>query len=147
MPYCVASEQDCSKFRVRKGDVLIARMADPGHGVMVEEDLEAVFASYLIRFRSKNADHGRLLQYWLKSSGYWELVRSRGAGTTRISLNAKVLSGFPLLVPSSPVVRHFANVVQAIRGRVVANVAETETLTAQRDALLPRLMSGELRVS
>ena len=147
VPYCAASEQDSSKFRVRIGDVLIARMADPGHGVMVEEDLEAVFASYLIRFRSKNADHGRLLQYWLKSSGYWELVRSRGAGTTRISLNAKVLSGFPLLVPSSPVARRFANLVRAIRGRVVANVSETETLTAQRDALLPRLMSGDLRVS
>ena len=147
VPYCVASEQDCSKFRVRKGDVLIARMADPGHGVMVEEDLDAVFASYLIRFRSRNADHGRLLQYWLKSSGYWELVYSRGAGTTRISLNAKVLSGFPLLVPSSPVAARFANVVQAIRDRVVANVAETGTLSAQRDALLPRLMSGELRVA
>ena len=147
VPHCVASEQECEKFRVRKGDVLITRMADPGHGVMVEEDLDAVFASYLIRFRPRNAAHGRLLQYWLKSSGYWEVVHGRGAGTTRTSLNARVLSGFPLLVPSDPVAKRFSDAVHAMRNRVVANTAETETLTTQRDALLPRLVSGMLRVS
>ena len=147
VPHCVASEQDCEKFRVRKGDVLITRMADPGHGVMVEEDLDAVFASYLIRFRPRNAAHGRLLQYWLKSSGYWEVVHGRGAGTTRTSLNARVLSGFPLLVPSDPVAKRFSDAVHAMRNRVVANTAETETLTTQRDALLPRLVSGMLRVA
>ena len=126
--------------------MLIARMADPGHGVMVEEDLDAVFASYLIRFRPRNAAHGRLLQYWLKSSGYWEVVHGRGAGTTWISLNARVLSGFPLLVPSDPVAKRFANGVHAIRNRVVANTAETESLTTQRDVLLLPLVSGKLRV-
>ena len=146
VPYCVASERDLAKFRVRRGDVLIARMADPGHGVMVEEEVDAVFASYLIRFRPRNADHGRLLQYWLRSSDYWELVRSRGAGTTRISLNAKVLSAFPLLVPTDPVASHFANAVHSIRNRVVANTTEAETVASKRDALLPRLVSGELRV-
>ena len=147
VPYCVASEQDCEKYRIQKGDVLIARMADPGHGVMVEEeDLNAVFASYLIRFRPRNADHGRLLQYWLRSDNYWELVGSRGTGTTRTSLNAKVLSAFPLLVSSDPVAKHFANAVHSIRTRVVANVNEMETVATQRDALLSKLVSGELRV-
>ncbi len=145
VPYCVASAQDRAKFRVRKGDLLIARMADPGHGVMVEEDLDAVFASYLIRFRPRNAIHGRLLQYWLRSAGYWDLVQSRGAGTTRISLNAKVLSGFPVIVPTSLLAECFTDTVHSIRNRVVANVAEMEGMAAQRDALLPKLVSDELR--
>ena len=147
VPFCAISDGDLQKFLIRNGDVLIARMADPGHGVMVEEDLDAVFASYLIRFRPANADHGRLLQYWLKSASYWELVQSRGAGTTRISLNAKVLSGFPLVIPSDAVAKRFAQAVHSIRSRIVVNVAETEALAAQRDALLPRLVSGEIVVN
>ena len=47
VPYCEASVQDKLKYQVCYGDILIARMADPGHGIMVEENQEAVFASYL----------------------------------------------------------------------------------------------------
>ena len=146
VPYCAASVQDRVKFRVQQGDVLIARMADPGHGLMVEENVDAVFASYLIRFRPRNVDIGRLLQYWLKSENYWDLVQSRGAGTTRVSLNAKALSEFPLLVPDDSTVKQFADLAHSIRNYVVANVKEMETLAAQRDALLPKLVSGEVRV-
>ena len=146
VPYCIASDRDVDRFRMRNGDVLIARMADPGHGIMVEEDLEAVFASYLIRFRPRNADHSRLLQYWLRSSNYWELVRSRGAGTTRLTLNAKVLSEFALVIPTDPVVKCFANTVRSFRRRVVSQLATTARLAALRDALLPRLVSGEVRL-
>ena len=48
VPYCEIMEKDFDKYRLHKGDVLIARMADPGHGVLIEEDQEAVFASYTI---------------------------------------------------------------------------------------------------
>ena len=146
VPYCEISEEDLDKYRLYKGDVLIARMADPGHGVMVEENQEVVFASYLIRFRTIHERHTRLLQYWLRSDRYWELVSGRGAGTTRVSLNARVLSEFPLVVPSCPIMEVFCRQVRNVRARVVANAEESRTLAAHRDALLPKLVSGELRV-
>ena len=146
VPYCRATGEEFSKYRLSKGDVLIARMADPGHGIVVEEDLEAVFASYLIRFRPIESGTGRFLQYWLRSDAYWNLVRGRATGTTRRSLNAKVLSRFPMLAPPSGTVAAFAGLVGPWRGRLVANVVEMETLAALRDALLPRLISGEIRV-
>ena len=146
VPYCKATDDEFSKYRLGKGDVLIARMADPGHGILVEEDEEAVFASYLIRFRPVETQTARLLQYWLKSDAYWHLVRGRATGTTRRSLNARVLSGFPLVVPPNGVAAAFAGVVGALRERVVASVREMELLAALRDTLLPKLISGEIRV-
>ena len=146
VPHCEISELDRCKYQIRYGDILIARMADPGHGVMVEESREAVFASYLIRFRPVNELHARILQYWLNSDDYWELVYGRGAGTTRISLNAKVLSGFPLVIPPDSVAREYSCLIDSIRSIVVTNVAESTTLAAQRDALLPRLVSGEVQI-
>ena len=146
VPYCEITDENRSKYRLRHGDILIARMADPGHGCMVEEDRDAVFASYLIRFRPKDERYARLLQYWLRSDAYWELVIGRGAGTTRVSLNAKVLSEFPLVVPSTSLLDAFGVQVGSLRTRLVANVEESRILAAQRHALLPGLVSGEVRV-
>ena len=147
VPHCEISDANQSKYRLRHGDILIARMADPGHGCMVEEDRDAVFASYLIRFRPVHERYARLLQYWLRSDAYWELVIGRGAGTTRVSLNAKVLSEFPLVVPPTPLLDAFGAQVGSLRTRLVANAEESRILTAQRDTLLPGLVSGEVGVS
>ena len=145
VPYCEIADVDFTKYRLYTGDILIARMADPGHGCMMEEDQPAVFASYLIRFRPKLETHARLLQYWLRSDGYWAMVRGRGAGTTRTSINAKVLSEFSLVVPPEDLVEAFGEKVNPLRRRVVVNVEESCALALQRDALLPGLVSGELR--
>ena len=146
VPYCEASEGEFEKYRVHSGDVLIARMADPGHGVVIEEDLEAVFASYLIRFRPLEQRNTRIIQYWLQSQTYWNLVKGRCAGTTRVSLNAKVLGSFPLLVPADPIATAFARHIDQIRASVIANAAEMRTLATTRDTLLPRVISGEIRI-
>ena len=144
VPHCEISEEDFAKYRLHEGDILVARMADPGHGCMIEEQRYAVFASYLIRFRPTHERYGRLLQYWLRSDGYWELVRERGAGTTRVSLNAKVLSEFPLVVPTDSILAAFGDHISSLRSRIVTNTKESHTLAALRDALLPGLVSGEI---
>lgn len=146
VPSCEIDERQFERYRLRKGDVLIARMADPGHGVLVEEDRKAVFASYLIRFRPANEGLGRYLQYWLRSDEYWSLVSERSAGTTRTSLNARALSQFPLVVPPAHVVDAFASNVSALRDRVIHDTAEAASLAELRGALLPRLISGEVRI-
>ena len=146
VPHCEIIEADFKKYRLYKGDILITRMADPGHGCMIEEEREAVFASYLIRFRPIQERYARFLQYWLRSDSYWELVRGRGAGTTRISLNAKVLSGFPLAVATDPILEQFSDKLSNLRSRGVANTTESHVLAAQRDALLPKLVAGNIRL-
>jgi len=146
VPYCEISDEEFEQYRLREGDILIARMADPGHGVMIEEDVEAVFASYLIRFPPRDGTYARFIQYWLRSDSYWELVRARHAGTTRASLNAQVLSVFQLAVPPLAIADAFGKKVAALRSKVTTNVAESRTLAALRNSLLPKLISGELRV-
>lgn len=147
VPYCEATEDEFSKYRLTKGDVLIARMADPGHGILVEENVAAVFASYLIRFKPIENRDARLLQYWLKSDAYWRLVRGHAAGTTRVSLNARVLSRLPLVVPPSSVASAFAAVIDVLRDRIVQSAKEMQLLVGVRDTLLPKLILGNLRVN
>ena len=146
VPSCKIDGHILEKYRVREGDLLIARTADPGHGVFIDESRLAVFASYLIRFRPKNRMFGRYLQYWVRSDRYWSLVKERCAGTTRTNLNAKVLSKFPLIIPPAPIADAFAKHVSALRERVVYNATESARLAILRDSLLPKLKSGEIGI-
>jgi type I restriction enzyme, S subunit len=65
-------------------------------------------------------------------------------GTTVIHLGKADIDTFRVLVPSDPVLRAFASLVGPLDSRVVATAQESRVLTALRDTLLPRVMSGEL---
>jgi type I restriction enzyme, S subunit len=45
-----------------------------------------------------------------------------------------------------PVLSAFEKVVRPLRAQMEINLAQSRTLATIRDALLPRLMSGEVRV-
>lgn len=48
--------------------------------------------------------------------------------------------------PSDEVLQSFETLVTPIFAKIKANVVETRTLTQTRDLLLPKLMSGEIRI-
>ncbi len=146
VPYCEISQAERERYKLHYGDILIARMADPGHGVMVEDEIDAVFASYLIRFRPRKSYCSRYIQYWLRSELYWEMVTARQAGTTRASLNAQEMSRFPIVLPSAHVLEMFDRYIAGFRSKVIANVRDASALAALRDAILPKLIRGEIRV-
>lgn len=148
VPYCEVSKgEEAAKYRLRAGDLVIARMADPGHAALIEEDRDAVFASYLIRFRPREVSAARYLQYWTRSTGYWDLVHGRKTGSTRSTLNATELSELPIVLPAAPVLRRFASLVDTVRARGVHAIEQSSALAALRDTLLPRLLSGEVTVA
>ena len=68
-------------------------------------------------------------------------------GTVFGAINRKQLARLPLQQPSADVVRAFERLVDPWDRRIRLRTAEAETLTALRGSLLPKLVSGELRVS
>lgn len=50
-------------------------------------------------------------------------------------------------VPSAPALQAFDEIVADVREKIFANSQQAETLTQLRDTLLPRLISGQLRLS
>jgi type I restriction enzyme S subunit len=62
------------------------------------------------------------------------------------AVNSDSVRAMPLLVPADPLAARFGIAVRAFFERVKVGQRETQTLAATRDTLLPRLLSGELRV-
>lgn len=51
-----------------------------------------------------------------------------------------------VIIPPAPIVHRYTELVGPMDERVSLNLAESHTLAATRDALLPKLLSGEIRV-
>ncbi len=56
------------------------------------------------------------------------------------------LTGMDAIIPPAPLVKRFTEIVRPWLAQAAHNVRESRTLAALRDSLLPKLLSGELRV-
>ena len=67
-------------------------------------------------------------------------------GTVFGAITGKQFKELEVIEPNSEAVEAFASVVRSTDGQIRRHTAESRALAAQRDALLPRLVSGEVRV-
>jgi len=67
-------------------------------------------------------------------------------GTTVLHLKADGIRRFKFPLPPRPLVESFTEAVRGLNLRAALNDDESKTLAAIRDALLPKLISGEIRV-
>ena len=63
-----------------------------------------------------------------------------------IHLGKTDIDSIMLSFPTEAVLDVFAQLTEPLIDRIVANAAESRTLAVLRDKLLPKLVSGELRV-
>ena len=148
VPFCPISDQELAKFRVKVGDIFVIRMADPGKVGICEVEVDAVFASYLVRIRPATKD---LLPYYLfyvlSDKSYFSWVAGASTGSTRKSVSAKVMCEYSLAVPPERVQTKFVERVLPLRKLLNNLIKQNNVLREARDLLLPRLISGQLDVS
>jgi len=81
----------------------------------------------------------------------YELLRlldfkSFNAGSAVPTLNRNHIHGLPYVVPARACVAAFESISRPLHQRVKDNDAQAQTLATLRDTLLPRLISGQLRL-
>jgi len=70
-----------------------------------------------------------------------------GSGGTRMPrTNWKILRDYPLLVPPDIILEEFDKLIRPSIEKIKHNLKQIRTLENLRDTLLPKLMSGEVRV-
>jgi type I restriction enzyme S subunit len=61
-------------------------------------------------------------------------------------VNWRDLSRYPVALPPEQVADTFTSLVQPLIQAINSHIMQSRTLAAMRDALLPKLLSGEIRV-
>ena len=106
----------------------------------------AAINEHVYRLRAKPQLGQEYLYFWLSSEPIMEEMRVKGTGVAVPGLNSTQVKSLTTLRPSTAVIEAFARHAEACVSRVLAACNESRTLASLRDALLPKLISGELRV-
>jgi type I restriction enzyme S subunit len=126
-----------------KGDILMSVRAPVG-------DLNVAYESCclgrgLAAIQSINRAQSYIL-YTMFAMGQ-QLDMFNGEGTVFGSINKNDMANLPVLIPSEDMLAQFEELVKPMDDAIETNYMEICHLQATRDALLPRLMSGELSVA
>jgi type I restriction enzyme, S subunit len=98
-------------------------------------------------YGAKGADgHGDFFTYFSVRRAVGELQQMTH-GAVFDTITRDTFKAIEVAAPPPAVTRQFDAVVSPYLQRVLGNLRETRTLAAIRDALLPKLMSGEVRVA
>jgi type I restriction enzyme S subunit len=135
--YCTAP----TRF-AKEGDTLISVRAPVGDINVAAED--CVIGRGVAAARHRTGSRSYTYQFMLAQEETF--ARFEGEGTVFGSMGKKDFHSIPCVVPSRNLVREFETRFGDIDSRVEANEYESRTLATLRDTLLPKLISGELRV-
>lgn len=93
-------------------------------------------------FKNKRPHGKAFLYYTIKPLLY--AIEQTQVATTVIHIGKKDYDAFEITLPDNEVLEKFDNLTTPIMDQIVLNLYETKKLAQLRDALLPKLMNGEI---
>ena len=85
-----------------------------------------------------------LLYFWFASEDNRQRIRNLNANTAQPGVSRSKLKTLPFLKPPVAIVRAFDRAVEPAVRQIFGLAKQQRTLVAARDAMLPRLMNGEI---
>ena len=150
------SGEYAERHRVHSGDVIVANTEQGhdrlliGYAAIVPGDFgtDGIASHHIYRLRSRRASwlSNRFLLFLLNSRRMHDLVSGYANGTTVNMLPLDGVQRPPIVVPPQKLVETFDLLASCSEHRREQLVRESRTLTNLRDTLLPKLISGRLRV-
>ena len=150
VPWCPIDEAGMKQYAVQIGDIMIARTgATTGKSYLICDDVEAVFASFLIRLKvvDKNLDYNYLYGY-MQSEDYWRQITDFSSGIAQPGVNANKLKQIKFKCPSLPEQHEIVRLIDDLLARERAAQQAAEQALASIDlmkkSILARAFRGEL---
>ena len=128
---------------VKHGDLIMSNSASCGITVFVE--LEGCIHDGWLYFKNYQFVTKGFLFFWLRKIAA-HLI-SIADGTVQKNLNIAMVSSQLILCPPANIVDAFEDIASSLLTRIRENCKQYQTLTTLRDTLLPRLISGQLRLN
>jgi len=149
VPYCEIDTEKLDKYRLRRGDVLIARIgATTGKTYLITQCPDSVFASYLIRVRTRpESVTPGYLHYFTDTEVYWTQINASKGGRLKQGVNIPVLAS--LIVPLAPFPEQYeiAHILNAVDCKIAAEQQRKSALEALFQSTLQQLMTGQIRIN
>ena len=83
------------------------------------------------------------LYLYLKGFDYGKLGNTSSIAN---AVNSKIIKSMPIIVPDNKTIKTFSEVMESVFSKIKYTIKQSDKLIEIRDSLLPKLMSGEIRV-
>lgn len=128
-----------------KYDTLISVRAPVGEQNMANE--KCCIGRGVAAFRYKNNNSFYTYTYFKMKSIMQEIKQFNETGTVFGSISKGNFENIEIIIPQKDLVEKFQSKVKPIDDKIIANCFQIRTLEKLRDTLLPKLMSGKIRLN
>ncbi len=133
-----------NKLRFKKGDFLFGKISPHSHKIGIAP-INGICSTDIVVVSPYSSVWSAFLLLLLSSVDFVDYTSRTSTGTIMSRTSWKTMSQYPLCLPPESVASVFQNVIGPMLDRILANTHINRFLMATLDALLPKLISGELK--
>ena len=136
-----------ARSKLKKGDLLFSGIGTIGRVAMVNEEpknwntSESVF-----NMHPSELCTSEFLYVLLLSDVFQKFVKMNALGAVQQGIRMASLKSYTIAIPEKKVMLSFCSIIKPIVDYIQSNNEENDRLASLRDTLLPRLMSGEIKI-
>jgi type I restriction enzyme S subunit len=135
------------RSKVDRYDILISMIGTVGLLYFVlDEEINFAIKNIGLFKTSQREEISEYIYLFLNSVEGKQYIQTSMAGTTQSYVTLDVLRKIPIIVPSKEILIAIKRVASPIFQKYYNNNSQIQTLSKLRDAILPKLMKGEIRV-
>lgn len=141
-----AGKVTSNKFAFKRGDFLFGKLRPYFHKVGIAV-IDGISSTDILIVRPKQEVFYAFVLSVISSDEFVSHTDQTSRGTKMPRTNWKDMSAYAVTLPENRVVAAYNLAIKPMLEKIIANVHENRTLSSLRDALLPKLISGELRIA
>ncbi|MEQ9373342.1 MAG: restriction endonuclease subunit S [Coleofasciculus chthonoplastes F3-SA18-01] len=139
--FCTEAALPHTRF-LKKGSLILSNSATVGIPMIL--NLDGCIHDGWLSFKNYKIISRNFLFFVLTNK--LKLLTKYADGTVQKKLNTGILKNMDFIVANENIIGEFTVIIQTIFDKILVNEQQIQTLTKTRDVLLPKLMSGQIRI-
>jgi type I restriction enzyme S subunit len=140
-----AENLESNKFEFKLGEILFGKLRPYFHKIGVAP-VDGICSTDILVIRPKGPAWFGFILGHVSSVEFIDYTDATSTGTKMPRTSWQDMARYEIALPPTPVAAAFTERIRPLTERIMANIHESCTLAALRDELLPKLISGEIRV-
>lgn len=140
-----ADALESNKFKFKRGEILFGKLRPYFHKVGVAP-VDGICSTDIVVVSPRAAPWFAFVLGHMSSAEFVDYTNAGSTGTKMPRTSWAEMARYRIVRPDALIADVFTERVGALVSRLLASIHESRTLTAVRDTLLPKLVSGQLRI-
>lgn len=142
----LGEEVNSNKYAFARGDILFGKLRPYFHKVCFAP-FSGICSTDILVIRPKKPEWFAFCLFAFFQNDVVEYANLGSGGTRMPRTDWGALKMYPIAMPDPDTLKQFNNIVLPSLDKITYNLSQIRTLEKLRDTLLPKLMSGEVRVA